>query len=354
MNYSTPQYISSTFGYGPFGMTLEGRSWEAGSGYRYGFNGKEQDDEVSGNGNQYDYGFRIYNPRIGKFLSVDPLTKNYAELTPFQFASNTPIFAIDIDGLEAGGANAILGNKTNPVLNPNLPHIEYDYQMIEYENFRGKTKYNYTRTLHYYSVPVNRLSAKALRNEGKVQTLTEHEYENGKQWQYIGPFDGSTSSPVSSTTASITINESGAGDEDAPFNSTYSIPSATSGVTFSGAFNPIGTTAGSAGINNQITITDGSGNVLLPPTGFIGAPITINTSTATSNTISVTITPNPAGLAAAGLIAGDADNWTLTGTLSGAGTPATTSSTTIYNSTAVWPRPTDPHKYIAKRQTENN
>lgn len=34
-------------------------------------------------------------------LSVDPLTKSYPELTPYQFASNRPIEAIDLDGLEA-------------------------------------------------------------------------------------------------------------------------------------------------------------------------------------------------------------------------------------------------------------
>ena len=48
----------------------------------------------------YDYGFRIYNPRLGKFLSVDPLTKEYPELTPYQFASNSPIEYIDLDGCE--------------------------------------------------------------------------------------------------------------------------------------------------------------------------------------------------------------------------------------------------------------
>lgn len=42
----------------------------------------------------------IKNNQI-KFLSVDPLTKKYPELTPYQFASNTPIQAIDLDGLEA-------------------------------------------------------------------------------------------------------------------------------------------------------------------------------------------------------------------------------------------------------------
>ncbi|MDH5399541.1 MAG: hypothetical protein OEX02_15435 [Cyclobacteriaceae bacterium] len=70
--------------------------------YRYGFNGKEKDQSGEFGGNTtYDYGFRINNPAIGRFLSVDPLTKSYPMLTPYQFASNTPIGAIDLDGLEA-------------------------------------------------------------------------------------------------------------------------------------------------------------------------------------------------------------------------------------------------------------
>jgi len=68
--------------------------------YRFSFNGKENDNEVSGSGNSYDYGFRIYNPRLGRFLSVDPLSKSYPWYTPYQFAGNKPIWAIDLDGLE--------------------------------------------------------------------------------------------------------------------------------------------------------------------------------------------------------------------------------------------------------------
>lgn len=44
---------------------------------------------------------RIYDPRLGKFLSTDPIAREYPELTPYQYASNTPIQAIDLDGLEA-------------------------------------------------------------------------------------------------------------------------------------------------------------------------------------------------------------------------------------------------------------
>jgi len=68
--------------------------------YRFGFNGKEKDNEVKGIGNQQDYGMRIYDPRIGRFLSVDPLFKSYAWYTPYQFAGNKPISCIDLDGLE--------------------------------------------------------------------------------------------------------------------------------------------------------------------------------------------------------------------------------------------------------------
>tara|TARA_B110000093_G_scaffold180904_1_gene223842 strand:- start:724 stop:1659 length:936 start_codon:yes stop_codon:yes gene_type:complete len=71
--------------------------------YRYGFNGKENDDEVKGvKGSQQDYGFRIYDPRIGRFLSTDPLASTFPWYTPYQFAGNKPIKFIDIDGLEEG------------------------------------------------------------------------------------------------------------------------------------------------------------------------------------------------------------------------------------------------------------
>jgi RHS repeat-associated protein len=95
--------IVSAQDYYPFGMLQPGRSYLSPNGgkYRYGFNGKENDNEVKGDGNQQDYGMRVYDPRIGKFLSVDPLIKQYPELTPYQFASNTPISAIDLDGSEA-------------------------------------------------------------------------------------------------------------------------------------------------------------------------------------------------------------------------------------------------------------
>ena len=68
--------------------------------YRFGFNGKEKVNEIYGEGNEYDYGFRMYDPRIGRFFSVDPLSKHFPWWSPYAFAGNMPIVAIDMDGLE--------------------------------------------------------------------------------------------------------------------------------------------------------------------------------------------------------------------------------------------------------------
>lgn len=117
---------------------MPGRTYVSATGYRYGFNGKEHDSEWKGSGNSYDYGFRIYDPRICKFLSVDPLTDKYPELTPYQFASNTPIEAIDIDGLEQGSNKEINLNPQMGKATLEVPSSEsFDQNILENKaNFR--------------------------------------------------------------------------------------------------------------------------------------------------------------------------------------------------------------------------
>jgi len=94
-------------------MLQPGRSYTNGSEYRYGFNGKENDNEVKGEGNQQDYGLRIYDPRLARFLSDDPLTKDYPFYTPYSFAGNKPLQFIDLDG---GEEKEVVEKSTAPVL----------------------------------------------------------------------------------------------------------------------------------------------------------------------------------------------------------------------------------------------
>ncbi len=78
-------------------MQMPGRVFSSAS-YRYGFNGKENDNDVKGTGNQIDFGNRAYDPRIGRFLSVDNLFKQSPELTPYRFGANNPLRYVDRDG----------------------------------------------------------------------------------------------------------------------------------------------------------------------------------------------------------------------------------------------------------------
>ena len=47
-----------------------------------------------------NYKYRMHDPRIGRFFSLDPLTPSYPELTPYQFSSNSTIFMVELEGLE--------------------------------------------------------------------------------------------------------------------------------------------------------------------------------------------------------------------------------------------------------------
>ncbi|HEY4063618.1 MAG TPA: RHS repeat-associated core domain-containing protein [Puia sp.] len=100
VDYYTADAISAN-DYYAFGSPMPGRAMNT-AGYRYGFNGKENDNEVKGVGDQIDYGMRVYDPRVGRFYAIDPITQKYPALTPYQFASNSPIAMADIDGMEGG------------------------------------------------------------------------------------------------------------------------------------------------------------------------------------------------------------------------------------------------------------
>jgi RHS repeat-associated protein len=75
--------------------------------YRYGFNGKEKDNEIKGDGNNLDFGARIYDSRLGRWLSLDPLQEKYPSLSPYNFCANNPIMYVDPDGKKIIKAQAV-------------------------------------------------------------------------------------------------------------------------------------------------------------------------------------------------------------------------------------------------------
>lgn len=64
----------------------------------------------------YDFGARIYDARIGHFVSIDPLADKYPMISPYAFVANNPIIYIDEDGREIKPSKAFLQSSFNPVL----------------------------------------------------------------------------------------------------------------------------------------------------------------------------------------------------------------------------------------------
>ena len=89
--------VDAYYDYGPFGNVLDGRK---GGSSRFGFQGQEKDDELYGDNNSVNFAFRMHDPRLGRFMSVDPLACVFAYNSPYAFSENRVNDAIELEGLE--------------------------------------------------------------------------------------------------------------------------------------------------------------------------------------------------------------------------------------------------------------
>jgi len=71
--------------------------------YWFGYNGMEKDPEMKGDGNSYTTEFRQYDPRLGRWLSLDPLMTEFPWMSPYVAFNNSPIFFTDPTGLKSEG-----------------------------------------------------------------------------------------------------------------------------------------------------------------------------------------------------------------------------------------------------------
>ena len=115
--------------YYPFGSLISDIS-RSSEDYRYGYNGKENDNEITGKNNTTDYGARTYANRLARFLSTDPLKSKFPSQSSYIYAGNNPILFIDFDGKEQRPASMYQGRvimaqdqMPNPAFNPNTGNL---------------------------------------------------------------------------------------------------------------------------------------------------------------------------------------------------------------------------------------
>jgi RHS repeat-associated protein len=94
---NTSTDVKQVNNYYPFGLNMEG-NWNGAMGaFKYGYNGKELNDELGLDWN--DYGARNYDPAIGRFMTVDLLSEHDYETNPYHYVTNNPIIFTDPFGL---------------------------------------------------------------------------------------------------------------------------------------------------------------------------------------------------------------------------------------------------------------
>jgi RHS repeat-associated protein len=88
-----------------------------------------KDNEMKGIGNSYDYGFRMYDSRIGRPFTPDPLFRKFPMLSTYQFFSNNPIKNVDLDGLEGATYEVLMWKNSSGATQINVQNDRLVGQM---------------------------------------------------------------------------------------------------------------------------------------------------------------------------------------------------------------------------------
>ena len=86
--------------YYAWGQEIKSRSWTIESDrYLFGYQDMLRENTVNGEGNMYSTEFRMFDARLGRWMSLDPLMDQFPWMSPFVGMDNNPISLVDPLGL---------------------------------------------------------------------------------------------------------------------------------------------------------------------------------------------------------------------------------------------------------------
>jgi RHS repeat-associated protein len=137
--------------YYAFGGLMPGPAmgFVSGKKNKYLYNNKELQEETG----FYDYGFRMYDPSIGRWHSIDPLAENHYDLSAYQYVMNNPLRYVDPMGLDTVD---ITGGKPGDVYVGDWIKNGSSYQLVTQEMFDDIRSGNMSSVFFLFpEVPVN-------------------------------------------------------------------------------------------------------------------------------------------------------------------------------------------------------
>ena len=146
----------------------------SGAEYRYAFNGMETDKEVSGGGNSYTTQFRQYDPRLGRWKSLDPVV--HYNLSPYNAFDNNPI--VIIDPLGADGIGELVNGEWQVTATIYVHFDDPNMTPEQKQLYLDKMKYNIISTwstFMYQGYPLNLDNVNILEVDNVPDKLEENE-----------------------------------------------------------------------------------------------------------------------------------------------------------------------------------
>jgi RHS repeat-associated protein len=121
----------------------------------FAFNGMEKDNDVYGDGNSYTTDYRQYDPRLGRWLSIDPLFRNFPWQSPYAAFDNNPILIKDPRGLAGESSNGSPGEASGN------PDRQMQRQNKRYERLIERLADKYGAGTDQFNSELARLGSKA-------------------------------------------------------------------------------------------------------------------------------------------------------------------------------------------------